>query len=263
MRLFLAPLLAVFFSCENSDTKSAAPPPTAAASDVLPAHADTASVSISDLNCWTEQGQFFVVGICDNRAGAWQRIWLRMAPADSTGRPISCNGQPSAVIPTFSRAVPPLGRSSFFAGWPLSAFSGLPGSCRIEGAGAVAVPSGAILVGTEQSGVRMLAPDPSDATKTIEKGWQTSVVVQNPLQLPAQHPCVELLIYGKDQRLWLSQVIDPADPALRGIINSEGEGPLGPQERRRISANIFYPNLPKRLQEVLIGRVEFLPFDRR
>ena len=257
--LLLASLLTAFFSCGNGDTKPAALP----ANDLLPAAADTANISISDLNCWSEQGQFFVVGICDNRAGAWQRIWLRMEPTDSTGRPITCNGQPSVVIPTFSPAVPPLGRTSFFAGWPLSAFSGQPRSCRITGAGAVAVPAGPILIGGEQSGVRMMTPDPSDATRTIEKGWQASVVIQNPLQLPAQHPCVELLIYGKDQRLWFSQLLDPSDPALRGTVTSTGEGPLQPQEQRRISANIFYPNLPKQLQDVLIGRVEFLPFDKR
>lgn len=262
MRLLLPALLAAFFSCQNSDTATV-PPSSPLLSDVPPPNADTANVHISDLNCWTEQGQFFVVGICDNRAGAWQRIWLRMEPTDSTGQPLTCNGQPSATFPTFSRAVPPLGRTSFFAGWPLSAFSGQPKSCRIVGAGASAVPPGAILLGTEQSGVRVLAPAPSDATKTIEKGWQASVLLQNPLDLPAQHPCTELLIYGKDQRLWFSQVLDPANPALRGIVSSTGEGPLRQQEQRRISVQVFYPNLPKHLQDVLIGRVEFLPFDYR
>lgn len=266
MRLLcLTALLAIFFSCKNRDTATAtAPTPQPARSDdTLPAHADSASVRISQLNCWTEQGQFFVVGICDNRAATWQRIWLRMEPTDSQSQPLLFGGQAAAIFPTHSRTVPPLGRTSFLAGWPLSAFSGQPAQCRVSGAGAVAESPGAVLVGTEQSGVRMLAPDPTDAAKTVEKGWQASVLLQNPLNLPTERPCAELLIYGKDQRLWFSQVLDPSDPALRGVVSSTGEGPLRPQEQRRLNAQIFYPNLPQPLQEAGIGRVEFLPLDRR
>jgi hypothetical protein len=256
-------LLAVFFSCKNRDAAPVPPPAAATSDDALPAHADSASVRISQLNCWTEQGQFFVVGICDNRAGAWQRIWLRMEPTDGKGQALRWADPAAAIFPTHSRTVPPLGRTSFLAGWPLSAFSGQPVQCRVSGAGASAELPGAMLVGTEQSGVRMLAPDPADASKTAEKGWQASVLLQNPLNIPANRPCAELLIYGKDQRLWFSQVLDPSDPALRGVVSSTGDGPLVPQEQRRLNAQIFYPNLPQPLQAAGIGRVEFLPFDKR
>lgn len=264
MRLiWLAALAAAFFSCETHTAPPPAAAPAPSVSDTPPASADTAHVRIGDLNCWTEQGQFFVVGTCDNRAGTWQRIWLRMEATDNSGQPLRCNDQPSAVFPTCSRAVPPLGRTSFLVGWPLTAFSGRPANCKVTGAGAMLESPGAVLIGTEQSGVRVLAPDPADASKTIEKGWQASVLIQNPLNLPAERPCTELLIYGKDQRLWFSQILDPNAPALRDILSSTGSGPLAPQEQRRVSTQIFYPNLPQPLQKSGIGRVEFLPFDRR
>lgn len=264
MRFFILfmPLIALF-SCGNRDQA----PQTSAIMDVvsqpLPPNPDTVNVRISDLNCWVEQNKFFVSGLCDNRAGLWQRIWLRMEPLDSKGQPLSVNGQPSATIRTFSDAVPPLGRTSFFAEWPLSSFSSQPDSCRVTGAGAMKMMPGPILINADQSGVRMLVPDPDDPKKTIEKAWQASVIVENPLEMLAYHPRVEILIYGKDKRLWFAQILNPEDPAMKQIIATQTEGPMQPHERRRIGTNIFYDKLPKALCDSLIGRVDFLPFEAR
>ncbi len=260
--LFFAISLFWFFSCGNGDSQN-----TSTASDTviepMPAETDSTNVKISDLNCWVERGKFFIAGVCDNQGNKWHRIWLRIQPMDSTGQAITCDGQPSAVIRTFSDAVPPRGRTSFFAGWPLSAFSGIPDSCMITGAGALEMPAGPILINIDQSGVRVLVPDPADSTKTIEKAWQASVIVENPLEMEALHPKVELLIYGSDKRLWLAQMLDPQDPNMKSIVGTQGSGPMRPHEQRRIGTNIFYTNLPQRLQDILIGRVDFLPFEGR
>lgn len=222
------------------------------------------NISISDLNCWVERGQFFVVGICNNESDYWLNIWLQMAPTDANGKPIKVNGAESAIFPTFSDAVPPRGRTSFFFEWPLAAFPSMPDSCVVTGAGAVALSPGPILVVVEQSGVKMLVPaTPEDTVSNLEKAWTLNFVVENPLDVEAAHPRVELLLYGTDKRLWMATVLDPENEDQKEVFKAEKEGPMAPKEKRRFAAQVVYDNLPQSLVEKKIGRVEFLPFNAR
>lgn len=259
MRLMISTLLlgfTLFFACtENTENTSRTP---------MPADAVPANVSISELNYWVEKDRFFVVGICDNLAGEWQKIWLQLEPMDATGKPVAMKNASDAVFPAFSEAVPPRGRTSFFANWPLKAFSDVPDSCRVTGAGAVAMPPGAILIPIEQSGVKMLVSKLiGDSVITEEKAWQVSAVVENPLEVEAAHPRLEVLLYGTDRRLWYSVVFNPEDPATKQTVGMEREGPMMPHEKRRIGGQIVYDSLPQKLQEIKIGRAEFQAFDAR
>jgi len=253
--------ITLFLSCTSSveNQTSAIPPgPTVQLDTSL------TSVDITDLNCWVERGQFFVAGVCDNLSGNWLKIWLQMQPMDAKGKLITVNGAPSVVFPTFSDAVPPRGRTSFFVEWPLSAFPVMPDSCIVTGAGAVTLSPGPILVSTEQGGVKMLVPAaPGDTMSTVERAWQVHVMVENPLDVQAAHPRVELLVYGTDKRLWFASVLNPEDPNQKEVVNAEREGPMAPKEKRRFGARVFYDNMPQALQEKKIGRVEFQPFDAR
>jgi len=255
--------LALFSFCTNTTqnqpvAKALVPNSTVA----MPPNAGPANVSISDMNCWVEKGQFFVTGICDNAADEWQKIWLRMSPLDQAGNPLNVDGAPDAVFATFSDAVPPRGRISFFAEWPLTSFSGTPDSCIVTGAGSTLVPPGPILVISENNGVKMLVPDTIDGkVVSVERAWQVSTVVENPLDMRADHPRAELLIYDTDNRLWFITVLNPEDPGQKKMVSAEKEGPMVPYEKRRIGAVIYYDNLPQALKDKKIGRVEFQAFN--
>jgi hypothetical protein len=254
--------ITLFFACTNSVENR---PNTTGLSDnpALPSGTITAIVTISNLNCWVEQDQFLVTGICDNGSDEWQKIWLAMVPMDASGRLLKVNGDTSSIFATFSDAVPPRGRTSFFASWPLKAFSGIPDTCMVKGAGALPMPAGPILVSAQQSGVRMIVPQSASDTVGVELAWQVNVEVENPLDIQALHPRVELLIYGKDQRLWFATVLNPEDPQQSQYVNAEKGGPMEPHEKRRIGANVYYDNLPQALKDKKIGRVEFQPFEAR
>lgn len=229
----------------------------------LPPGTISAIVAISDLNCWVEQGQFLVTGVCDNGADEWQKIWLTMIPMAADGQVLKVNGDTSSMFATFSDAVPPRGRTSFFVSWPLTAFSGTPDTCIVKGAAALPLTAGPILVAGEKSGVKIMMPATPDDTVTVEKAWQVNVMVENPLDMNAAHPKVEMLLYGKDQRLWFATVLDPDDPQQKNYVNAERGGSMEPKEKRRIGANVFYDNLPQALKAQKIGRVEFQPFEAR
>lgn len=219
------------------------------------------NVAITNLHCWREQGVFFVTGICDNNTDNWQKIWLRMAPMDSTGQSIPVNNAPNAVFSSFSEAVPPRGRTSFFYGWKITDFAGMPDSARVFVAGAEPRAPGAVIITQETSGVRMMVTDNPDHLQEV--GWQCSWVMNNPLEIPAIHPRTEILLYGTDNRLWLAMVLNQEDTQQRLFITVDGEGPLKAQEKRHLDCKMFYDHLPARLKEIKIGKVEFLSFDAR
>lgn len=254
--------ITLFFACTNSVENQ--PNTTGLSTNpVLPSGTITAIVKISNLNCWVEQGQFLVTGTCDNVPGEWQKVWLEMIPMDAEGRRLKVNGDTSSIFPTFSDAIPPHGRTSFFASWPLKAFSGIPDTCIVKGGAALPVTTGPILVATERSAVKMLVPGKETDTVGVEVAWQVNVVVENPLNIPALHPRVELLIYGKDQRLWFATVLNPEDEQQKPYVNAEKDGPMEPQEKRRIGATVYYANLPQALKDQKIDHVEFHPFEAR
>lgn len=254
--------------CKNQSAPPPAAPPVAAKPLLpgeLPASLIPTDVTISALNCWREKGVFFVTGICDNSTDDWQKIWLRMEPMDSTGRSITISNLPSAVFTAFSEAVPPRGRSAFFYGWKIEDFAGVPDSARLFAAGGEPRAPGAIIIAQEPSGARMMASAPGrDGPGTPQEvGWQCGLVMNNTLEVTANHPRAEILVYGTDQRLWLAMVLNPEDAEQRSFITVEAEGALKPFEKRHLDCKLYYYHLPDRLKEVKIGRVEFLAFDAR
>jgi hypothetical protein len=266
MRTLILTLLlgiTLVFSCTNGVENQSNITPSTSAFDA-PTDTALAYIEATNVNCWIEQGQFFVIGTCDNLSNEWQKIWLKMTPMDAKGNQLKMNGASYATFATFSDAVPPRGRTSFFVGWPLTAFSGTPDSCIVTGANALVMSPGPILIITEQSGVKMLTPEnPSDTVSTVEKAWQVNVMVENPLEIKAYHPRVELLLFGKDERLWFASVLNPEDPQQKEYVAADGEGPIEPKGKRRIGAYIHYEHLPQALKDKKIGRADFQPFEAR
>ncbi|HPI08614.1 MAG TPA: hypothetical protein PLM41_19600 [Saprospiraceae bacterium] len=214
-------------------------------------------VQITDLNCWTERGTFYVTGICNSQSDQWQKIRLRMTPFDSTGQALKINGGTEAEIPVFSAAIPPRGRSAFFQGWPMPVFSGKPDTCRIVEARGMVRDAGPVLLVQEQSGVKMALPGGA------EQGWQVGGVLSNPLTFEAAHPHLEMLLYGTDRRLWLAVALNIQDPGLKNSLHVEGTGPMAPGSKRPFGMQVTYGNLPEQLNNLKIGRVDMLAFDNR
>jgi len=259
--LLLSICPALFLACQGNSASSVQTVGTPLP-DQLPTDAKPPAISISDLNCWVEKSNFFVIGLCNNESNEWQKIWLRMDPLDGTGQALQLTQGAENTFLVLADAVPPRGRSSFFAYWPLSSFAGVPDSAHISGAGAVTVPAGPILIAEQQSGVKMRS-GASSAPDAVETRWLASVVLSNPLQIQAVHPKAELLLYGTDKRLWMSTILDPEDPTQQDILTFERRGPMAPGEKRQLSCYISYDNLPTQLQALKIGRVAFLPFEGR
>lgn len=237
--------------------------PASLNSALLPANAVPSNVHIDHLNCWVEQGQFFITGICTNETASWRKIWLKAEPLDGAGKPVAIKGFDSVVFPTFSTAIAPQGRSAFFAGWPVADFSGTPDSCRVMAAGAVDMAAGPILLVEQISGVKMLAPRQPGEEATEEVAWQINAVLNNPLPQTAVHPRLELLLFGADNRLWLSMLLNPEDPQTQKWLQLEKPGPLQPGEQRRVGVYAFYERMPEALKSRKIGRVEMLAFEER
>ncbi len=236
---------------------------TALNAQLLPPNTQLANVSVSNLNCWSEQGQFIITGICVNESGTWQKIWLKADPLDKNDKPLKIQGFGSVILPTFSSAVPPKGRTAFFAAWPLSDFNGAPDSCRIAGAGAIQKPAGPILLVEQISGVKMLAPQQTGQPATEEIAWQINAVLNNPMPIAAAHPRLELLLFGTDNRLWFSSLLNPEDPQTKQLLRLDKDGAMQPGEKRQVGVYAFYERLPAALKEKKIGRVEILGFEER
>lgn len=232
-------------------------------SELLPPDAATVQVKITDLNFWVEQGQFFVTGVCVNESAAWQQLWLKATFSDAAGTPLKIKNLPGAVVPVFSSAMPPQGRSAFFAGWPLELFSGVPASVQLACAGAKSVAPGPILLVEQVSGVRMAVPKEPGAPATEEIAWQISATINNILPQTAHHPQIELLLYGTDQRLWFSMSLNPEDEQFKQLIALDKTGPMAPGEKRNVGVYAFYERMPQALKEQKIGRADMLAFDRR
>jgi len=234
-------------------------------SNGMPANAAPIQVQVSHLNCWTENGHFYVTGICNSQSDQWQKIWLRMEVLDNSGKVVSINGNTEVIIPVFSAAAPPRGRSAFFQGWLLGDFSDMPDTGRVTGAVAVGQQAGPVLLVEGLSGVRMLVPagSGSAAAASWERGWQISAELSNPLERMAEHPRLELLLFGKDNRLWYAAVLNPEDDRLKDVLKMDTAGPLPPGSKRRFGTLVDYANLPQTLQTQKIGRVEMLAFEDR
>jgi hypothetical protein len=228
----------------------------------MPANAVQIPVQITNLNCFKERKQFFVTGVCNNQTDQWQRIWLRMEPSKYAGDAIFLQGERGIVFPVFSTAVPPRGRSSFFQGWDMNRFAKVPDTCQVVCAGAIVPEAGPILMTEGMSAVRMVAPS-EPGQETREQGWQISGTLSNPLDKTATRPCLEMLVFGKDQRLWFSTWIDLEDARQGSLMQLDSRGPLAPGAKRNFTTQINYGNLPMPLTMQKIGRVEVLAFEYR
>ncbi len=252
-------LVLLFQNC--AETPSAT---SALYAENMPANAKPIAAPISNLNTWVESGNFFVTGICTNTSTVWQKIWLDAIPLDSTGKPLRIQKRASVILNTFSDAVPPNGRTAFFASWPISDFSGVPTSCQVKVAGAIQQMAGPILVVPMVNALKLFAPQQSGQPASEELAWQLSGQLINPLPMQAAHPRLEILVYGTDNRLWLSTLLNPEDPSTKRVFQFvNGEGPLQPNETREFSLQVFYQGLPQALKEKKIGQIEVMPFEAR
>jgi hypothetical protein len=265
--LFLALVINVLGACNGCENNSVQIPQTALDPQAMPLPTDAkpSAISITDLNFWTEQGRFFVTGLCNNESTDWQTIWLKMEPLDSAGNALTIGGQPFGTCRLMSDAVPPRGRSSFFAHWALPEIAGLPDSIRISNAGSVIQPAGPILIAGQQGGVKMMVPvKQGDSTVSVERAWQVNVTIENPLNMSADHPRAELLIFGTDKKLWMTTLLNPEDEEQRKLmLGIEKDGPMAAGEKRSIGCYVYYDNLPQRLKEIKIGQVGFQAFNAR
>ncbi|MDX2135658.1 MAG: hypothetical protein SFV52_12770 [Saprospiraceae bacterium] len=221
---------------------------------------DSVQLTFSDVHYWSEAGYFNVVGLANNTDYRWRRMWVRITPLDAGGQPLSVDKQPGVVVPVMADAVPPRGRSSFFASIPLDKIDGTPADCRLGTAGVTEVESGPILIPAEISGVRILV-HPEGGGEPRETGWTTRVSVTNPLPFEARHPCLEALVYGKDGKLWYSQLLDPLVDST--VVMQEYPGPIPAEGSKWMAFNISYQGLPQALRDSLIRNVDIQCFNKR
>lgn len=255
-------LFSSFLCLQNCEEK--APATTAPFhAELMNSNAKTVNLPVFQINSWVENGKFYVVGICSNTTADWQKVWVELVPMNAEGKPITISKCTSVIIPTYSDAIPPSGRSSFSAAWPLSDFSGKPATCSIKAVKAIQPTPGPILVSQNSMAMIMMAPGAEGESASVEKAWQISGTISNPLPLIASNPMLEVLVFSKDGKIWLSTVVNPADPAVAGVFHFDREGPFQPKEDRNFSLQVAYEILPKAIQEQKIGRVEILPFDAR
>jgi len=229
----------------------------------LPDNAKQTEVDINDLNFWTEGAYFYVVGLVDDRSNQWSRIWVKIQLLDENDEVLKFDGGKEIVVPTFSDALPPRGRTSFFAGFPLAKINGKPAKVVFTDAFSMPVDPGAILISSSVGGVMILTQaKPGDSTATFEKGWAVSGIVENPLpDYTVDSLRGEWLVYGSDEKLYMSVLVvgQGDNPSLM----QERPGSLFPLEKIRVGGSLLYENMPKMLDSVRIGRVELHVFDSR
>jgi hypothetical protein len=256
----------VFGGCQDEDTKAEAMARQKGAVVELPdmpSSAQPTAVEVNDLNFWAEGKYFIVVGVVDDRSSTWSRIWIKLNLLDQDGEALKFEGEKEITVPTFSDGVPPRGRTSFFAAFPLEELNGKPVKASIVNAYSVPVDPGPILIVSEFSGLKILTQaKPTDTVATVESGWSVGGFVDNPLpQYPCNNLRGEVLVYGTDEKLYLSQLVlsDGESPSLV----MEKKGPIMPGEKRRVGTSVMYAKAPRILDSVKIGRVELQPFDAR
>jgi hypothetical protein len=78
---------------------------------------------------------------------------------------------------------------------------------------------------------------------------------KNPLPQSARHPKLELLLYGTDNKLWFSTLLDPDDPQYKSLIVSEKAGPMAGGEKRELGISVHYDQLPAALRKDRTGGI--------
>lgn len=231
--------------------------------EYLPGNVQRTEARVFGLNAWVENDRFYVTGLCNNPTSEWHKFWIEAMPFDAAGKPLSIAGHRTAIIPTFSDAVAPSGRSSFFISWPLSDFSGTPANCQIMTAYVSPRESGPILAVPMLNSLKMMGPLEPGSTISVEKAWYVSGSISNPLDLVASKVRLEIVLYGTDNKIWLCTLLNPDDPAVKSIFKYEREGPFQPKEERPFNLQLSYEGLPKPLQDLKISRLDILPFEAR
>lgn len=225
----------------------------------MPKNTKVSQAHLTDVNCWSEGDMFYAAGIIDSDDNFWKRFWLELEIIDANQQLVLVKTDSATVVPGHSWATPPRGRTTFFGSWKLSDLKGTPDSIRLKTVQGVELNAGAILIVSNQRGVRMLANGTKDTIN--ELAWNITGTLENPLPQYAENPCVDILLYGKDNRLYFSQVLDlNADTT---IIKSAAFGPMLPNEKRGFGLSIGYEALPTPLKELKIGKVDILGFEKR
>lgn len=259
MRMIFSALLGaalLFSACKNASKELSG--------NGMPEGLTNAEVTLSDLNCWVDAGDFYVVGLCSSTSSDWQRVWLAVQPLDKKGNPITINGAAMDAVPTHSEALPPQGKTSFIKKWPVSALSAVPDSFRVVGQGTLAVGPGPILQIENQKALKMLSNATNDtAGVQVELAWQILGLFCNTGQEVAQKPRLEVLVYGGDDKLCYSRLINPEEPEIGRYYREASKGPLAAGEKREINVNVAYVHMPGRVNKYKISRVELLPFNGR
>ncbi len=231
----------------------------------IPEKSDTFEVVFRDTNFWIEGDSIFcVTGIVDNKRMEWQKIWLRVDMTDAAGAPISIKGKDALILRAFSDAIPPFGASSFFYTIPLKRLSARPANCKFSCVAAKNEAEGPILIGGMQSNVKAFSgPDTfSNIDDRRESAWLITTDISNPLPLVSYHPRLNVLVYGRDQKLWFSQVLNPEDTLTKMVV-MQPPAPIGGTASASAFFQVNYGGLPNILNQTRIGRIDVLLFEAR
>ena len=228
----------------------------------IPPSAKEITANVNSVHVWVDKEQVFLAGIVSNTSAEWQRFWLEATPVSQSGRPIVISKNPAVVVAPYSDAVPPSGRTSFFATWPVSTFSSLPHSFTFKVWGQ-AQKSGPILAIPMTSAMQASVPQPVGQGLKPEVAWHMTGSLSNPLNLTADHPRIEVLVFGMDNQLWFATVLNTEDKEMRKLFQWDREGPLKPKEERPFNLQVYTIGMPEALKEMGIKKIDLLPFNAR
>ena len=231
------------------------------AANVLPKDLKPANVVLADVNCWVEGEMFYAVGLVDSRESFWIKTWLKIGVVDAKNQIVPFKSDSFCLVETHADALPPRGRTAFFASWKLSDLNGVPDSIQLRGAQSTTVDPGAILLAQNTGGGIKVSFGDTSSTTALEKYVIVRGVVENPLPLSADNPGLSLLLYGTDQKLWFTQNLNlNVDTSY---IKAMVYGPMTPNEKRDFGMHVYYDNLPQAIRTKRIGRIDFLGYEKR
>lgn len=230
--------------------------------ELIPGSATEVNTNIHSIHVWVDKGNVCLAGVVSNLSAEWYRFWLEATPVDQSGRSLAFSGHSGVVVIPHSDAVPPSGRTSFFASWPVGNFSAIPNTFTIK-AWAVVQKPGPILAIPMTSAIQMSVPQQTGQDLKPEVAWQMTGSLSNPLNMVAAHPRIEVLVYGMDQKLWFATVFNPEDMNMRKIFTWDREGALKPKEERTFNLQVYSIGMPDSLKEMGIKKIDLLPFDAR
>lgn len=121
--------------------------------------------------------------------------------------------------------------------------------------------AGPILIATKTSSVKVINGDPEDSTKTVEVAWRVNGTLENPLPGVVLEPCIDVLLYGTDERLYFTQGLQLNQDTA--VVASDRYGQMLPGDKRNFGMAIGYESLPEALKNLKIGRVDFLGYEKR